>query len=255
MALIDTHAHLNMAEFDNDREEVIKRANENSVKYIVNIGYDIDSSRESVELADKYNQIFAAIGVHPHDAKNVKYDFIDELSVLLNNKKVVAIGEIGLDYYRNISPPDIQKEIFRKQLEFALSSNMPVIIHSRDAEEDTLDILENYINKLKGGIFHAFSGSSKFLTRYLDTGFYFGIGGVITFKNANNLRTLLKRLPIKRLVVETDSPYLTPIPYRGKRNEPSYVIFARDMIGNLLNIEKDRLDNILFENSIRILEI
>ncbi len=255
MYLTDTHVHLNMKDFKDDLQDVIERARNQNVKQMVNVGYNIKSSEESLELAKKYPFIYASLGVHPHDAKKVKKDYIVKLEKLAQDKKVVAIGEIGLDYYRDLSPRDVQKKVFIEQLELAISLSLPVIIHEREAKEDTLKIIKTYRGKIKNGIFHAFSGGEEFLNEYMDIDFYYGIGGVITFKNAYKLRAIIKKLPLDRLLVETDSPYLSPHPFRGRRNEPGFVTLVRDHLSLILGIPKDEMDNILYKNTKRILGI
>ncbi len=255
MYLTDTHVHLNMKDFDKDRDEVISRAISQGVERMINIGYNIKSSMESVDLSEKYSFIYAAIGIHPHDAKAVNSKYLEKLKDLAKNSKIVAIGEIGLDYYRDLSPRDVQKKVFIEQIELAISLGKPVIIHKRDAEKDTLQILKNYKNKLKGGVFHAFSGTEEFLKDYLNLDFYYGIGGVITFKNAHKLRNMVKKLPLERLLIETDCPYLAPVPFRGKRNEPGFVTLVRDHLSLILGLTKDEIDTILYKNTKRIFGI
>ncbi len=255
MYLTDTHVHLNMKEFQGDLDEVIERAHKQNVKQMVNIGYNIKSSVESLELAKKYPFIYAALGVHPHDAKKVEKDYIETLRRLAKDSKVIAIGEIGLDYYRDLSPRDVQKRVFIEQLELAISLGLPVIIHEREAKRDTLDIVKRYRKDIKNGIFHAFSGGEEFLKEYLDIDFYYGIGGVITFKNAHKLRSIVKKLPLNRILVETDSPYLTPHPFRGRRNEPGFVTLVRDHLSLILGISQDEMDYVLYKNTKRILGI
>ena len=255
MYLTDTHVHLNMKDFDKDRNEVIERAIKQNVKQMVNIGYNIKSSKESLALADTHSFIYAAVGVHPHDARKIKEDYIDTLNTFAENRKVIAIGEIGLDYYRDLSPRNIQKRVFIEQLELAISLDLPVIIHQREAEEDTLKIIKKYRSRLKSGIFHAFSGTEEFLEDYIDIDFYYGIGGVLTFKNAHRLRTIIKKLPQNRFVLETDSPYLAPVPFKGKRNEPGFVTLVRDHLSLVLGISKDEIDTMVYKNTKRILNI
>ncbi len=255
MYLTDTHVHLNMKDFQDDLSEVIERAHRQNVKQMVNIGYNIKSSEESLSLANKYAFIYAAVGVHPHDAKKVKGGYLKELENMAKEKKVIAIGEIGLDYYRDLSPRDIQKKVFEEQLEFAISLGLPVIIHEREAKEDTLTIIKKYRDRLKGGIFHAFSGGEEFLGDYLDIDFYYGIGGVVTFKNAHKLRNMIKKLPIDRLLLETDCPYLTPHPFRGRRNEPGFVTLVRDHLSLILGIPREEMDQILYKNTKKALGI
>ncbi len=255
MYLTDTHVHLNMKDFRDDLNEVIERAHRQNVKQMVNIGYNIKSSEESLLLSEKYTFIYAAVGVHPHDAKKVEKNYLKILEDMSKSKKVIAIGEIGLDYYRDLSPRDVQKRVFEEQLELAISLELPVIIHEREARKDTLKIIKKYRNKLKGGLFHAFSGGEEFLDDYLDIDFYYGIGGVITFKNAYRLRNMVKKLPIDRLLIETDCPYLTPHPFRGRRNEPGFVTLVRDHLSLILGVSKEEMNQILYKNTKRALDI
>ncbi len=255
MYLTDTHVHLNMKDFQDDLNDVIERAHRQNVKQMVNIGYNIKSSEESLTLANKYAFIYAAVGVHPHDAKKVEGDYLKRLENMAKEKKVIAIGEIGLDYYRDLSPRDVQKRIFEEQLELAISLELPVIIHERDAKEDTLTIIKKHRNRLKGGIFHAFPGGEEFLSDYLDIDFYYGIGGVVTFKNAHRLRNMIKKLPVDRLLLETDCPYLTPHPFRGRRNEPGFVTLVRDHLSLILGIPREEMDHILYRNTKKALDI
>jgi len=222
---IDTHAHIDMDSYDEDREATIQRARDNGVKYIVNIGCDVESSQRSVELTEHYDFIYATAGVHPHDTKSINGFTYDQLRILLDHPKVIALGEIGLDYFKNYSPQDVQRTHFRKQIELAKELNRPIIIHSRDAKEDMISILSDYYNDPNGrsGIFHCFSGDQEMADAALAMGFYISFAGMVTFKNAEPLRQVAKTIPADRLFAETDCPFMAPVPNRGKRNEPAFV--------------------------------
>jgi len=239
--MIDTHAHVDMDSYDEDREETIQRARDSGVKYMVNIGCDIESSERSVELTERYDFIYATAGVHPHDTKNIHGDTYDQLRILLDHPKVIALGEIGLDYFKNYSPPDLQKEHFRKQVELALELNKPLIIHSRDANEDIVAILSDYYKDAnqRSGIFHCFSGDQELADAALSMGFYISFSGSVTFKNAENLREVAKTIPADRLLAETDCPYMAPVPMRGKRNEPSFVNHTAERLAEVRGLKLD----------------
>ena len=223
--IIDTHAHLDGDAYDNDRQEVIQRARDNGVDYILNIGCDLESSCRSVELTEQYDFIYATAGIHPHEVKNINGNTYTGIRKLLAHPKVLALGEIGLDYYRNHSPPEIQRLHFRKQIELAREIRKPIIVHCRGANDDVAAILSEYYSNNDGqsGIFHCFSGGQALADKALRMGFYISFAGTVTFQKSENLRDVVKTIPAERLFVETDSPYLAPAPHRGKRNEPSYV--------------------------------
>ena len=232
--LIDTHAHLNFKAFKKDIEEVIRRALDEGVEKIINVGANLSSSQKAVEIAQKYGECFVSVGVHPHHAESDQ-EIEAQLETLAKNPKVVAVGETGLDYhsYKNggIANPQKQKEIFTTQLKLAQRLNLPVIFHCRDAHIDILQIIkasaENLQSSLRG-VFHCFSGDEQFLKSVLQMGFYVGFDGNITYKNAYDLRELVRACPLEKLLLETDCPYLTPEPFRGLRNEPKNVkIIAR----------------------------
>jgi TatD DNase family protein len=245
MKLIDTHCHINLKEFNEDFGDVIERI-ETRLECVINVGFDLKSSEESVKLSNRYESIYATVGIHPHDAST--YDGVVEakLRELAKNPKVLAIGEIGLDYYRNLSPKEIQKEVFKKQIELALEIGKPVVIHCRDAYEDTINILKEY-KEIKG-IMHSYSGSYETAKILMDR-FYFSISGPVTFKNAVTLREMVEKLPIEKILVETDSPYLTPEPFRGKRNEPCYVEYVAKMVAEIKGISYDEIIKITNENT------
>lgn len=245
MKLIDTHCHINLKDFNEDFGDVIERI-ETRLESVINVGFDLKSSEESVKLSNRYKSIYATVGIHPHDAST--YDGFAEarLKELAKNHKVLAIGEIGLDYYRNLSPKEIQKEVFKKQIEVALEIGKPVVIHCRDAYEDTIKILKEY--KDIKGIMHSYSGSYETAKILMDR-FYFSISGPVTFKNAVTLREMVEKLPIEKILVETDSPYLTPEPFRGKRNEPCYVEYVAKMAADIKGVSYEEIIKITNENT------
>ncbi len=240
--IIDTHAHIDVSDFDEDREAVIERARENGVQYMVNIGCDIESSYRSMELAEQHDFIYATAGIHPHDVKSINGDTYAHLRQLLLHPKVIALGEIGLDFFKNYSPQDVQRTHFRNQIQLAREMNKPIIIHSRDAKEDIIAILsEFYPNNpnAQSGIFHCFSGDQELADKALEMGFYISFSGSVTFKKAEALREVAKTIPADRLFAETDCPYLTPVPHRGKRNEPAYVNFTAEKLAEIRGLKID----------------
>lgn len=229
----DTHAHLDDPRFDGEVEEVLERAGAEGVTRITNIGYDLPSSERSVHLADKYEAIYAAVGIHPHDAAEVTNDTYDQLLLLAKAPKVIGWGEIGLDYYRDLSPRNIQKQVFIQQIELADACKLPIIIHNRDAHEDILRIIKDHPPQY-GGVFHCYSGSWEMAKTLLKAGFYLSFAGPLTYKNARHSIEVAEQVPVDRFLVETDSPYLSPEPRRGKRNEPAYV---KEVVGRLAEIK------------------
>lgn len=222
--LIDTHAHLDSPKFDNDRAEVISRAQEAGIDTIVNIGFNRETIPSTIALAEQYPFIYAAVGWHPTDAVDMKLEEdLAWIEKLCCHPKVVAIGEIGLDYYWDTSPKEIQHTIFREQIRLARRLNKPIIIHNRDAHEDILRLLKEEKASEVGGIMHCFSGSWETAKQCLDMNFYISFGGPVTFKNARVPKEVLERVPMDRLLLETDAPYLAPHPHRGQRNESAYV--------------------------------
>jgi TatD DNase family protein len=223
MHLIDTHAHLDMPEFEADLPQVIQRAREAGVSTILTVGIDLASCRKAIEIAETYPDIFAILGVHPHDAAQVGERDLDRLKVLARHEKVKAWGEIGLDFFRNLSPPAIQQEIFRRQITIAKELKLPMVIHSRSATQETITCLREERAWEVGGVIHCFSGDARTAAQYLEMGFVISIPGVVTFNKAQGLREVVKGLPAEKLLLETDAPFLAPVPHRGKRNEPAYV--------------------------------
>ncbi len=231
--LIDTHTHLDDPRYDADREAMIQRAREAGVDTFVTIGCDLATSRAAVALADRHADVYATIGVHPHEAKRIEDDWYNELRRLAEHPKVVAYGEIGLDYHYNHSAPEQQRARFREQVSVARELGLPIVIHTREAQDDTITILKEENAKEVGGVFHCFSGDARLAKDALDLGFFLSFSGVITFQNATMLRDILKTVPLDRILIETDCPYLTPVPYRGKRNEPAYVRMVAEKIADL----------------------
>lgn len=251
MNLIDTHAHLDDSRFDKDREKVIKRTFEDGIKLVINIGCDLMTSKTSVEFAEKYKQIYAAIGVHPHDAgRTLPYYMVEEFERILKHPKVVAIGEIGLDYYYDHSPRSVQKEIFLEQLNLAKRARLPVIIHVREAFGDFLEIMRREGLEPIKGVMHCYSGSLEVAYECIEMGFYISFAGPVTFKNAKNLKEVAKKLPLDRILIETDCPYLSPEPNRGKRNEPLYVKYVAEEIANLKDISLEKVANATYKNAL-----
>ena len=230
--LIDSHAHIQLSQFNGDRDAVLKRAHEASVSTILVIGFDMETSLGAVELAEKHPQVYATVGMHPHDAKNLTPDILETFRELARHPKVIALGEMGLDYYRNLSPRPVQKEAFEKQLDLAEEMQMPIIIHNRDAYADILPILEARQGKIQG-VLHCFTGNVELMHRSLAIGFYIGIGGIVTYPNAKDVQAVAKEVPEDRLLIETDCPWLAPQFRRGKRNEPSYVRAVAEKITEL----------------------
>ena len=229
--LFDSHAHLNDERFDEDREELISSLKEKGVDLVVNPGACIKTSIESIELANKYDFIYAAVGVHPHDVGELDEIAIDTLRKLATeNKKVVAIGEIGLDYYYDNSPREVQKEWFIKQIELANELKLPIIIHDRDAHGDTFEIIKKYKSPEIGCVLHCYSGNIELAREYVKMGCYISLSGTVTFKNNKKTKEVAREIPLDRLFIETDSPYMAPTPHRGKRNDPSLVQFVADTI-------------------------
>lgn len=232
--LIDSHVHLDDPRFDDDRDQVFQRAEEAGIEAFVTIGCDLSTSLSAANLAEAHDNVFATIGVHPHETKEIENDWYDEFRKLAQQPKVVAYGEIGLDYHYDHSPRETQRQRFREQVQLAKELKLPIVIHTREAQEDTIKILKEEDAGDVGGVFHCFSGDSWLAKDALDLGFYLSFSGVITFKNATMLREIIQTVPLDRIMVETDCPYLTPVPKRGKRNEPAFVLHVAQTIADLV---------------------
>lgn len=253
--LFETHAHLNAKEFDEDRAEVIARARENGVDTIVNIGFNAETIPTCMELADNYDFIYAVVGWHPQDAKDMTDEHLEWIEELSRHPKVVGLGEMGLDYYWDTSPRDVQAEVFRKQIRLARKLDMPIIIHNRDAHQDVISILKEEKAADVGGIMHCFSGSWETAKLALDMNFYISFGGPLTFKNAKQPKEVATKVPLDRLLIETDCPYLTPHPFRGKRNESGYVRYVCEEMARLHGLSYEEMASITSENARRLFRL
>lgn len=252
--IIETHAHLDFEEFDQDRDEVIKRAHENGIDLIFNIGTNMETSRFSIELAQKYEGIFASVGIHPHDSPEATDENLAELLQLFQKPEVIAIGEIGLDYYKLYQPADIQKDAFQKQLELALELDAPIIIHNREAHKEILQILMQYKTSDWKGVFHCFPGDIALAESVLDMGFHISFTGVITFKNFKR-SDVVKYIPLDRLLLETDCPFMTPVPFRGKRNEPAHVRYIAEKIAEFKEVPFEEVARQTAINALELFQI
>lgn len=253
--LIDSHAHLDDQKFDRDRDIIIKNLKNNGIELVINIGADLQTSIASVSLAEKYENIYAAVGVHPHSASEVDDSTIEILKSFANRKKVVAIGEIGLDYYYDNSPRDLQRKWFKEQVNLAKQVDLPVVIHTREAAQETFDILKEAQDGSLRGVLHCYSGSVEMATEYIKLGFYISFAGPVTFKNARSIREVAKSVPLDRLLVETDCPYLTPEPNRGKRNEPIFVKYTAGTIADIRGITYEELAKVTNRNTRELFKI
>ena len=239
--LIDSHAHLDDRRFDRDRDMIIKKLQENGIELAINIGADLKTSIASVALAEKHENIYAVVGVHPHSAKEVDESTIEILRSFAAREKVLAIGEIGLDFYRDLSPRDVQRKWFKEQIKLAKEVDLPVVIHSRDADQEVFDTLKEAQDGSLRGVMHCYSGSAELAQEFIKLGFYISLAGPVTFKNARVPREVAQAVPLDKLLVETDAPYLTPEPYRGKRNEPIFVKYVAGEIADIKGITYEEL--------------
>lgn len=264
MALIDTHCHLDLPDFDDDREEVLDRAQEAGVAAVIIPGTNLESSRRALELAERKDILFAAVGHHPNDSGGWNDNSVKQLRTLARHPKAVAIGEIGLDYYRETTPHEVQKRILHNQLELAAELALPVIVHNRDAGSDLMSILTDWHAQLASGssplqegpgVLHSFSGDPAMAQKALAHHFFIGFTGPVTFSNAPEIRGLSARTPIERMLVETDSPYLSPHPYRGKRNEPARVKLVAEKIAELQGISYESLAEATTANAKRLFNL
>jgi len=252
---IDTHAHLFFPNFNGEVDQVIERAKTAGIDAILIPGTDIPTSVQAIELADKYEMIYAAVGVHPHETKEWDNELLKQIEELSKHKKVVAIGEIGLDYYYDFSPRNIQLKAFRSQIDLALKLDLPIIVHSRESNEDMMAIIREYADTSLHAQFHCFAGTEEDARELMGMKHMLSYPGNITFKKADNLRTILKSIPPEHLLLETDSPFMTPVPHRGKRNEPSYIPLIAETIAGIHNISLDELGKITSYNAFKIFGI
>lgn len=252
---VDTHAHLFYENFKDDLDEVIFRAKENGVDYILVPATDLKTAEETLQLCDKYDFIYAAVGIHPHDTKNWDDSLLKQIEKLATHPKVVAIGEIGLDYYYDFSPKTKQIKAFKSQLDLALKLELPVIIHNRDSDEDMMEIISSYCSTGLKAQFHCFNASLNDAVEYMKMSHFISFTGNITFKKSEELRNILKHIDLNHLLLETDSPFMTPVPYRGKRNEPAFVKYVADKVAEVHNITTDEVARITSLNAFRMFGI
>ena len=260
---IDTHCHLNFNQFDDDRNDVVQRALDAGVLVIINPAIDLSTSQEAIHMAHTYDVVFAQVGIHPNNAHEGTQEGLNTLNALAGDEKVVAVGEIGLDYYWDEHPREVQARVFRSQLEFAAEQGLPVVIHSREAREDTYRILADWAKDVDRshlplnekpfkGVWHSFQGDLQLAHRVFDLNMCISLGGPVTFKNAKELRDLVPRLPVERILLETDAPFLSPHPYRGKRNEPARIPLIAEAIARLQGIPVEEVARITTETAITV---
>lgn len=255
MELFDTHVHLNARQFIEDRDKVIERAQQIGVRYMIVVGFNNETIPLAIEIAEQYENIYASVGWHPVDAVHFNKQSLLTIEKLSAHPKVVAIGEMGLDYHWDTSPKEVQKDVFREQIRFAKKVNKPIIIHNRKATEDIIEILQEEKANEIGGIMHCYSDSPDYIQTFLDMNFYISLGGPVTFKNAKLPKEVAKQIPLDRLLIETDAPYLAPHPYRGKRNEPAFVKLVLEEIALLRQMDINKLSEITTNNAISLFEI
>lgn len=248
----DTHAHLNAEQYNDDLREVIDRALAKGVSRIVVVGFDRPTIEKAMELVEKYDFIYASIGWHPVDAIDMTDEDLLWIEELSSHPKVVALGEMGLDYYWDKSPKDVQKQVFRKQIQLAKKVKLPIVIHNRDATADIVEVLKEEGAEEVGGIMHCFSGSPETAQECVKMNFYISLGGPVTFKNAKKPKEVAEAIPLEKLLIETDCPYLAPHPFRGKRNEPSYVKLVAEQIAEIKNISVEEVAKVTTENAKKI---
>lgn len=250
--LIDSHAHLEMPDFKKDLEAVIQRAKESGVEYIFTVGTEKKDWKRALEIANSHPTIYAILGVHPHNAKEIDDQTYPLLRELCRDKKVRALGEMGLDFFRNLSPREFQLRRFREQIGLAKELGLPIVVHDREAHQETLEILKSENAEECGGIIHCFSGDYEMAKVCMDMGFYISIPGSMTFKNAGRFREIVKRIPLESLLVETDAPFLTPEPFRGKRNEPGYVRYTAEKLAEIKKVSFEKVAEVTTKNALRV---
>ena len=256
MRLFDTHAHLHFPDYAKDLDAVLERARAAGVRGMVTIGTDRETNRAVVALAERLSDVWATVGIHPHDAGEAAEADFEEMERLARDEpKVVAFGEMGLDFFRNLSPPDAQRQVFRRQIDIARGARKPLVIHCRDAHDETLAILAEERAGEVGGVMHCFSGDVEIARRCLDLGFYISVAGPVTYKNARALPAVARFVPEDRLVVETDCPYLPPTPHRGKRNEPAYVALTAACVAGLRGADTEAFGDAVTANAAKLFRI
>ena len=255
MELFDSHAHYNDEQFDKDRFEIIDAIYKSGVTKIINAGYSLESSKKAIEIANDYDFMYTTAGISPNDIEDFKEEYLDEIETLANNKKVVAIGEIGLDYHWNTENKELQKKVFISQIEIANKLNLPIVIHTREAVYDTLDILKNKIKCIKKGVFHCCPLNIDLVREGLKLGFYISFAGPITFKNSKNAEEVINMVPLDKMLIETDSPYLSPEPLRGKRNDSRNVKYIAQKISEIKEIKIEDIAKNTYNNAKNIFEL
>ena len=255
--LIDSHAHIQGKEYAGEAAAVIERARAAGVEQIIAVGGagDMSSNSDAVALADSFVNIYATVGMHPHDAKDVGPDELEKLKDLALHPKVIAVGETGLDYYYNHSPRDVQRRVFAQFIHMARETELPIVVHERDAASDGAELLRSEGEKKLRGVIHCFTGNYEAARAYLDLGFYISFTGIITFKNAQALRDVVRQIPLERMLVETDSPYLTPVPHRGKRNEPAYVRLVAATVASVKAVTLEEVARVTTDNTRQLFRI
>jgi TatD DNase family protein len=253
--LIDSHCHLDMAPYQNDLEQVLASAGKHGVNRIITIGIDLASSRKAVKLAERYAGVYATVGIHPHSAEEASPEVYQELRELASRPKVVAFGEIGLDYAKQYAPVEAQRREFARQLALAGELHLPVVIHDREAHQDTLALLRQTGPFRAGGVVHCFSGDVSLARQVLELGFYISIPGIVTFKNSTALQQVVKEVPLERLLLETDGPFLAPVPWRGKSNRPEYLLYTAARVAELKNISIDEVADQTMLNTIKLFSL
>jgi TatD DNase family protein len=255
--LIDSHAHIQGKEYDGEVETVIQRARELGIESIIAVGGagDMSSNTDAIVLADSFPNVYATVGMHPHDAKDVTDEQLGQLKELTSHPRVVAVGETGLDYYYNHSPSDVQRRVFNQFIRMARETGLPIVVHERDAAQEAAELLCAEDAGKLSGVIHCFTGNYEAACSYLDLGFYLSFTGIITFKNAGALRDVVRKVPLERMLVETDSPYLTPVPHRGKRNEPAYVRFVAETIASVKGISLEEVARVTTTNGRTLFKI
>lgn len=253
--IFETHAHYDDEKFDIDRDELLQGLPENGIEYVVNVGASLSSTKKTLDLAELYNHVYAAVGVHPNETAELNEENFICLSKMADKPKVVAIGEIGLDYYWKEPEAKVQKIWFERQMELAREKNLPMIIHSRDAAKDTLDMIKTSDGGSIGGVIHCFSYGVEIAKEYLDMGFYLGIGGVVTFQNARKLKEVVEYMPLDRMILETDCPYLAPVPNRGKRNSSMNLKYVVSKIAELRKISEEEVIEATYQNAKKMYRI
>ncbi len=255
VTMIDTHCHLDMDAYGKDQEEVIWRSVEAGVNYMITVGIDLESSRQAIALAEVHEAVYATAGIHPHNVKTITEKDYTELKMLAAHTRVVAYGEIGMDLVKCYAPPEVQKEHFQRQLTIAKEMELPVIIHDREAHADIVEILKKEYPFSAGGVMHCFSGDLAFAREVIDLGFFISLPGVVTFNNAHALQEVAKGIPLSSMILETDAPFLAPVPKRGKRNEPAYVLYTASHVAELRGVSLEDIALQTTENAQNLFKI